>query len=275
MREIHGPDSGNGVRSVIGAGEPTATPSTTVIKGACPHDCPDTCALDVHVRDGIAVKVAGSAEHAPTAGVLCTKVARYTERTYHPDRLLHPMRRIGQKGRRALRKNQLGRGARRRGESSRGGCGAKSRADPALQLRGDHGIGAGRIDGHAILPQVGRQPLGPHHLLLGGDRRTRDHSRQPHRRRYRAGRRGQADHLLGLERHYLERAFLGAGTAGQAPRRDPGRHRSLPLAHRGKMPYPYRPAARNGFGACARAHACADSRRSHRSRLRAAPYLGI
>jgi anaerobic selenocysteine-containing dehydrogenase len=70
----------------------------TVIKGACPHDCPDTCALDVHVQDGIAVKVSGSAAHAPTAGVLCTKVARYTERTYHPDRLLHPMRRVGKKG---------------------------------------------------------------------------------------------------------------------------------------------------------------------------------
>jgi anaerobic selenocysteine-containing dehydrogenase len=69
-----------------------------VVKGACPHDCPDTCALDVHVRNGIAVKVTGSAEHAPTAGVLCTKVSRYTERTYHPDRLLHPMRRVGKKG---------------------------------------------------------------------------------------------------------------------------------------------------------------------------------
>ncbi len=70
----------------------------TVVKGACPHDCPDTCALDVHVRDGVAIKVTGSAGHAPTAGVLCTKVARYTERTYHPDRLLHPMRRVGAKG---------------------------------------------------------------------------------------------------------------------------------------------------------------------------------
>ena len=69
-----------------------------IIKGACPHDCPDTCALDIHVEDGVAVKVMGSAAHAPTAGVLCTKVARYTERTYHPDRLLHPMRRIGKKG---------------------------------------------------------------------------------------------------------------------------------------------------------------------------------
>ena len=69
-----------------------------VVKGACPHDCPDTCALEVHVEDGIALKVTGSNAHAPTAGVLCTKVARYTERTYHPDRLLHPMRRVGRKG---------------------------------------------------------------------------------------------------------------------------------------------------------------------------------
>jgi anaerobic selenocysteine-containing dehydrogenase len=69
-----------------------------IVKGACPHDCPDTCALEVHVKDGIAVKVAGAREHGPTAGVLCTKVARYTERTYHRERLLHPLRRVGRKG---------------------------------------------------------------------------------------------------------------------------------------------------------------------------------
>ena len=69
-----------------------------IVKGACPHDCPDTCALEIHVRNGVALKVTGSAAHAPTAGVLCTKVARYTERTYHPNRLLHPLRRIGRKG---------------------------------------------------------------------------------------------------------------------------------------------------------------------------------
>jgi anaerobic selenocysteine-containing dehydrogenase len=81
------------------AAEHTATPpAVTIVKGACPHDCPDTCALDVHVEAGVAIKVTGSAAHAPTAGVLCTKVARYTERTYHPDRLLHPMRRVGKKG---------------------------------------------------------------------------------------------------------------------------------------------------------------------------------
>lgn len=72
--------------------------AVTIVKGACPHDCPDTCALDVHVRNGVAIKVTGSTSHPPTAGVLCTKVARYTERTYHADRLLHPLRRVGRKG---------------------------------------------------------------------------------------------------------------------------------------------------------------------------------
>jgi anaerobic selenocysteine-containing dehydrogenase len=70
----------------------------TIVKAACPHDCPDTCALEVHVQDGVAVKVTGSKMHGPTAGVLCNKVSRYTERTYHKDRLLYPLKRVGAKG---------------------------------------------------------------------------------------------------------------------------------------------------------------------------------
>lgn len=69
-----------------------------LIRGACPHDCPDTCAMLVHVRDGIAIRVTGNPEHAPTAGHLCTKVARYVERTYHHDRLMYPQKRVGAKG---------------------------------------------------------------------------------------------------------------------------------------------------------------------------------
>ncbi|HVL57472.1 MAG TPA: molybdopterin-dependent oxidoreductase, partial [Burkholderiaceae bacterium] len=78
----------------------TGLPSaeTTVVRGACPHDCPDTCALQVTVRDGRALRVAGDPEHPPTHGALCTKVARYTERTYSPDRVLRPLRRVGRKG---------------------------------------------------------------------------------------------------------------------------------------------------------------------------------
>ncbi len=69
-----------------------------VVRGACPHDCPDTCAMLVHVRDGRAVRVQGDPEHPVTQGFLCTKVNRYVERTYHADRLTTPMRRVGLKG---------------------------------------------------------------------------------------------------------------------------------------------------------------------------------
>lgn len=72
--------------------------STRIVRAACPHDCPDTCALLVTVEDGRATKVAGDPDHPATQGVLCTKVSRYTERTYHRDRLLTPMKRIGRKG---------------------------------------------------------------------------------------------------------------------------------------------------------------------------------
>ncbi|HEX7644006.1 MAG TPA: molybdopterin oxidoreductase family protein [Burkholderiaceae bacterium] len=72
--------------------------TTTIVRAACPHDCPDTCALLVTVKDGIATEVKGDPEHPPTSGVLCTKVSRYTERTYHKDRLLYPMKRVGPKG---------------------------------------------------------------------------------------------------------------------------------------------------------------------------------
>ncbi len=73
-------------------------PSAQDVIGACPHDCPDTCSLITTVHNGIAVKVHGNPAHPHTDGVLCTKVSRYTERTYHPQRLLHPLKRCGAKG---------------------------------------------------------------------------------------------------------------------------------------------------------------------------------
>ncbi|MGH8714257.1 MAG: molybdopterin-containing oxidoreductase family protein [Casimicrobiaceae bacterium] len=70
----------------------------TLVRGACPHDCPDTCALRITVADGRAIKVEGDPDHPTTRGVLCTKVARYLERTYSDRRVLHPLRRVGAKG---------------------------------------------------------------------------------------------------------------------------------------------------------------------------------
>ncbi len=81
----------------------TATAAVTaadlqIIRGACPHDCPDTCALKITVQAGRVIKVAGDPDHPPTHGALCTKVSRYPERTYHAERVLTPLKRSGPKG---------------------------------------------------------------------------------------------------------------------------------------------------------------------------------
>jgi len=73
-------------------------PDVRVVAGACPHDCPDTCALRVHVAGDRVVEVRGDPDHPPTHGALCTKVSRYAERTDHPQRVLHPLKRTGPKG---------------------------------------------------------------------------------------------------------------------------------------------------------------------------------
>ena len=70
-----------------------------VVYGACPHDCPDCCALETQVDEqGRAVSVRGRSDHPVTRGWLCAKVNRYLDRVYHPERLLYPMRRVGPKG---------------------------------------------------------------------------------------------------------------------------------------------------------------------------------
>ena len=80
---------------------PLDSPETStrrVVRAACPHDCPDTCAMLVTVENGRAIEIKGAPDHPTTGGTLCTKVARYLDRTYSPDRLRYPMRRVGAKG---------------------------------------------------------------------------------------------------------------------------------------------------------------------------------
>lgn len=70
----------------------------TRIRGACPHDCPDTCATITEVQDGKAIRFYAEEDHPITQGWLCAKVRPYLERVYHPDRLTTPLRRVGPKG---------------------------------------------------------------------------------------------------------------------------------------------------------------------------------
>lgn len=71
---------------------------TKIVRAACPHDCPDTCAMLVTVEDGRATDVRGDPGHPFTRGGLCVKVNNYQDRTYSPDRVLHPLKRTGAKG---------------------------------------------------------------------------------------------------------------------------------------------------------------------------------
>jgi anaerobic selenocysteine-containing dehydrogenase len=70
-----------------------------IARSVCPHDCPSTCALDVEIIDSHTIgRVRGAKDDPYTDGVICEKVARYAERIHHPNRLTHPLRRVGKKG---------------------------------------------------------------------------------------------------------------------------------------------------------------------------------
>ncbi len=76
------------------------TSKRIVVRGACPHDCPDTCATltEVDTATGRAVKFSADPDHPITQGWLCAKVRPYLDHVYHPDRLQYPLRRVGPKG---------------------------------------------------------------------------------------------------------------------------------------------------------------------------------
>lgn len=69
-----------------------------IFPAVCPLDCPDTCGLLLHKENGKIVKVTGNPDHPITQGAICNKVRNMTERVYHPERVLYPLRRVGRKG---------------------------------------------------------------------------------------------------------------------------------------------------------------------------------
>jgi anaerobic selenocysteine-containing dehydrogenase len=72
--------------------------ATKILPSACPMDCPDTCSLEIEVTDNKVTHICGSHGNPTTQEFTCTKVARFTRRGYSKDRLLYPMKRVGEKG---------------------------------------------------------------------------------------------------------------------------------------------------------------------------------
>ena len=87
-----------------------------VVRGACPHDCPDTCAFLYDVKNGKLVDVTGDPDHPMTRGGLCVKLNGFAEHHYNPDRLLYPMRRTGAKGSGQTPERRIGDAGHRREE---------------------------------------------------------------------------------------------------------------------------------------------------------------
>src|SRR5580658_7736201 len=78
-----------------------------VVHTVCSHDCPDSCAVLVTVDEsGRAIKVAGDPSQPVTQGFLCGKVAKYLDRVYSPDRILHPLKRKAGIAKQALPKGR-------------------------------------------------------------------------------------------------------------------------------------------------------------------------
>src|SRR5690349_17071732 len=73
--------------------------ATRIAHTACPLDCPDICDLDASVDEatGRLVAVEGGRRGPVTDGFVCTKVRNIARYVYAPDRVPHPLIRVGRK----------------------------------------------------------------------------------------------------------------------------------------------------------------------------------
>jgi len=76
-------------------------PGEDVVTSTCGHNCGGRCVVNAHVRDGKIVKISTdprrwTPEQPPLHA--CVRGFGAAERVNHPDRLLHPLRRVGPRG---------------------------------------------------------------------------------------------------------------------------------------------------------------------------------
>jgi anaerobic selenocysteine-containing dehydrogenase len=89
---------GIGLSQAIG-NSVNASVNPMTVHGACYHDCPDTCSWSVTAVGEKITKFEASKSNPFTAGKLCSKMDNFPEDvTFHPDRILKPLKRIGKKG---------------------------------------------------------------------------------------------------------------------------------------------------------------------------------
>ena len=226
----------------------------TVFKNVCPLDCPDTCSMLVTVEDGVAVELRGDPDHPFTRGFLCQKMARYLERVYSPDRLLHPLRRVGPQGRGPVRADHLGRGARRQSPTGS----RRSRNRPTARRRSCPTAITGRWASSSRAASTGGSSIGWVHRSSTGRSAPRPGRSATSTRWAGAGSAPipmarpemQVHRQLGLEHRQHQQPSLEPDDRGPQGRRDDRHDRPLPQPDRQplRLAHPAPPRHRRGAG---------------------------
>jgi len=75
-----------------------AADDVTIVRTTSAFDCGGRCPLRLHVQNGRIIRVEGDDAAEPDQLRACLRCRAYRKLVHHPDRLLHPLRRIGPKG---------------------------------------------------------------------------------------------------------------------------------------------------------------------------------
>ena len=60
--------------------------------------CHGGCGVELYIKDGKVVRVEGDPDHPFSNGRVCSRLLACTQYFYHPERILHPMKRVGERG---------------------------------------------------------------------------------------------------------------------------------------------------------------------------------
>ena len=68
-----------------------------IVPTSCLHNCGGRCLLKAHVKDGKIIRIETDNGEQPQLRA-CARGRAYRQRVYAPDRLLYPLRRVGERG---------------------------------------------------------------------------------------------------------------------------------------------------------------------------------
>ncbi|OUO89834.1 molybdopterin dinucleotide-binding protein [Gordonibacter sp. An230] len=84
--------------ATIGAGDQRKKVEYDEIKKTCCHGCLGHCPVLAYLKDGVVVKLMGDPNGGESRGSICPKCLNQLQTMYSPRRILHPLRRAGERG---------------------------------------------------------------------------------------------------------------------------------------------------------------------------------